>query len=162
MSKRVVEVQVQALAATSGGCAVFLGNGEKAFVMLVDWSVGTAIALALQGGTKERPLTHDLMAIVLRALGAKVERVIVNDFKRDTYFGTVVLSAENEIQQKRVIELDARPSDCIAMAAREGAPIYVNGDVWDAVEDATAALRHLQAGNSGGREDEEGDPNPGL
>ena len=116
MSKPVVEVQVRAMAATSGGCAVFLGNEDKVFVMLVDQSVGTAITMFMQGTKKERPLTHDLLANILRALGAKIERVIVNDLKRGTYFARLVLSAENESQQKKIIEIDARPSDCIAMA----------------------------------------------
>src|SRR5262245_53279046 len=86
MSKPVVEVQVRAVFAASGGCAVFLGNEDKVFVMFVDQSVGTAIAMFMQGTQKERPLTHDLLAIILRALGAKIERVIVNDLKRGTYF----------------------------------------------------------------------------
>jgi bifunctional DNase/RNase len=51
----------------------------------------------------ERPLTHDLLAIILRALGARVERVIVNDLKRGIYFARLVLSAENELQQKKSI-----------------------------------------------------------
>ena len=69
-----------------------------------------------QGTQKERPLTHDLLANILRALEAKIERVIVNDLKRGTYFARLVLSAENELKQKKIIEIDARPSDCIAMA----------------------------------------------
>jgi len=95
MSKPVIEVQIRGLAATSGGWAVFLGNEEKVFVMLVDQSVGAAIAMAKQGTQKERPLTHDLLANILRALGAKIERVIVNDLKRGTYFARLVLSSEN-------------------------------------------------------------------
>jgi bifunctional DNase/RNase len=59
MSKPVVEVQVRAVAATSGGCAVFLGNEEKVFVIFVEQSVGTAIAMFMQGTQKERPLTHE-------------------------------------------------------------------------------------------------------
>ena len=55
MSKPVIEVQIRGLAATSGGCAVFLGNEEKVFVMLVDQSVGAAIAMFKQGTKKERP-----------------------------------------------------------------------------------------------------------
>ena len=86
MSKPVVEVQVRAVAATSGGYAVFVGNEDKVFVMFVDQSVGKAIAMFMQGTQKERPLTHDLLANILRALGAKIERVIVNDLKRGTYF----------------------------------------------------------------------------
>ena len=131
---------VHAVAATSGGCAVFLGNEDKVFVMFVDQSVGTPITMFMQGTKKERPLTHDLLANILRALGAKIERVIVNDFKRGTYFARLVLSAENESQQKKIIEIDARPSDCIAMATQQPAPIYVSLDVWDEVEDMTEAF----------------------
>jgi bifunctional DNase/RNase len=144
MSKPVVEVKVRAVAASSGGFAVFLGNEEKVFVIFVDQSVGTAIAMFMQGTQRERPLTHDLLANILRALGAKIDRVIVNDLKRGTYFARLVLSAENELNQKKIIEIDARPSDCIAMATAQRAPIYVSLDVWDEVEDMTEALRKIQ------------------
>src|SRR5947199_1013292 len=128
MSKTVVEVGIRAVATTGGGCAVFLGNKDKVFVMFVDQSVGTAIAMFMQGIKKGRPLTHDLVANILQALGAKIERVIVNDLKSATYFARLVLSAENESQQKKIIEIDARPSDCIAMATALHAPIYVSRD----------------------------------
>ena len=157
MSKPVVEVKVRAVAATSGGCAVFLGNEDKVFVMFVDQSVGTAITMFMQDTPKERPLTHDLVANILRALGAKIERVIVNDLQRGTYYARLVLSAENELQQKRVIEIDARPSDCIAMATAQHAPIYVSLDVWDEVEDMTEALRMIQEEGSQGEESGQGE-----
>ena len=94
-------------------------------MIFVDQSVWAAIAMFMQGTQKERPLTHDLLANILRALGAKIERVIVNELKRGTYFARLVLSAENELKQKKIIEIDARPSDCIAMATARCAPIYV-------------------------------------
>jgi bifunctional DNase/RNase len=158
MSKPVVEVQVRAVAATSGGYAVFLGNEDKVFVMFVDQGVGTAIAMFMQGTPKERPLTHDLLANVLRALGAKIERVIVNDLKRSTYFARLVLSAENESHEQKIIEIDARPSDCIAMAIQQRAPMYVSLDVWDEVEDMTEVLRNMQEeGSQTGESDQEED-----
>ena len=157
MSKPVVEVQVRAVAATSGGYAVFLGNEDKVFVMFVDQSVGTAIAMFMPGTQKERPLTHDLLANILRALGAKIERVIVNDLKRTTYFARLVLSAENESQQKKIIEIDARPSDCIAMAIQQRAPIYVSLDVWNEVEDMTEVLRKMEEGSQIEQNDQEED-----
>jgi len=158
MSKPVIEVQIRGLAATSGGCAVFLGNEEKVFVMFVDQNVGAAIAMFKQGTQMARPLTHDLLANILRALGAKIERVIINDLKRGTYFARLVLSSENELQQKKIIEIDARPSDCIAMATQQPAPIYVSLDVWDELEDMTEALRKMQEedpqNQEGGEEEE--------
>src|SRR5271165_5089932 len=74
MSKPVVEVQVRAVIPTSGGCAVFIGNEQKVFVIYVDQSVGAAITMFMRGTQKERPLTHDLLGHILRALGAKGER----------------------------------------------------------------------------------------
>src|ERR1700736_4335773 len=155
MSKPVVEVQVRAVIPTSGGCAVFLGNEEKVFVIYVDQSVGAAITMFMQGAQKERSLTHDLLANILRALGAKIERVIVNDLKRGTYLARLVLSSENELQQKKIIEIDARPSDCIAMATQQPAPIYVSLDVWDELEDMTEALRKMQQEGSHTEESDE-------
>ena len=144
MSKPVVEVQVRAVAAASGGYAVFLGNEDKVCAMFVDQSVGAAITMFMQGTQKERPLTHDLLANVLRALGAKIDRVVVNDLKDGTYFARLVLSAEDETQQKKIIEIDAQPSDCIAMATQQPAPIFVSLDVWDEVEDMTEVFRMMQ------------------
>jgi uncharacterized protein len=157
MSKPVVEVQVGAVAATSGGYAVFLGNEDKVFVMFVDQSVGTAIAMFMQGPHKVRPLTHDLLANILRALGAKIERVIVNELKRSTYFARLVRSAESESQQKKIIEIDARPSNCIAMATQQHAPIYVSLDVWNEVEDMTEVLRKMEEGSQTEESDQEED-----
>jgi uncharacterized protein len=138
------EMHIRAIAATSDGFAVFLGNQEKAFVRFVDQGVGAAIAMLMQGTQKERPLTHDLVADILRALGAKIERAIVNDVKIGTYYARLVLSVENELKQKEIIEIDARPSDCIAMATAQGAPICVSLEVWHEVEDVTEALRKMQ------------------
>lgn len=155
MSKPVIEVRVRALIPTGSGCAVFLGNAEKVFVIYVDPGVGSAIGMFINGQEKERPLTHDLMALILQALGAKVERVVINDLKSATYFGRLILSAENEIQQRKIIELDARPSDCIALASQQRAPIYVTESVWNEVEDMSEVLEKLEAQREG--ETETGD-----
>lgn len=144
MSKPVIPIQVKALIPTNAGVAVFVGNEEKIFVIYVDPSVGSAINMFLSGTSKERPLTHDLMALVLAAVGAKVERVIINDLKSGTYFGRLIITAENELQQKKIIELDARPSDCIALATQQKAPIYVSSEVWDEVEDMSDVLENMQ------------------
>jgi bifunctional DNase/RNase len=144
MSKTVIPVQVKALIPTNAGVAVFVGNEEKVFVIYVDPSVGNAINMFMNGVSKERPLTHDLMALLLSAVGAKVERVIINDLKNGTYFGRLIITAENELQQRKIIELDARPSDCIAMATQQKAPVYVSREVWDEVEDMSDVLLAMQ------------------
>jgi uncharacterized protein len=145
MSKRVVEVQVRAIVAAEGGFAVFLGNQEKTFVIFVDQTVGAAIEMSLRGVRKERPLTHDLLANILRELGTKIERVVISDLKSGTCYARLVLTVENELKQKKIMEIDARPSDSIAMAIAQQAPIYVSLNVWEELEDMTEALRKLEA-----------------
>jgi uncharacterized protein len=144
MNKTVIEVQVRAVLPTSGGCAVFIGNNEKVFIIYVDQTVGSAITMFMRQITKERPLTHDLMGHLMTALGAKVDRVIINDLKNATYYARVIIRVQNELQQKKIIELDGRPSDCIAMATQQKAPIYVSQDVWDEVDDMTDVLRKME------------------
>jgi len=156
MNKSVVEVKVRAVLPTAAGRAVFLGNEEKSFVIYVDENVGGAITMFMSGTPKERPLTHDLMGHLMTALGARVDRVIINDMKTATYFARLIVSAENELQAKKIIELDARPSDCIALAVAQHAPIYVSREVWDEVEDMSEILRKMaeEATEEAGEEDE--------
>ena len=157
MSKDVVQVQIKALIPTNAGVAVFIGNAEKIFVIYVDPSVGSAINMFVNGASKERPLTHDLMALILAAVGAKVDRVIVNDLKSGTYFGRLIITAENELQQRKIIELDSRPSDCLAMATQQKAPIFVSREVWDEVEDMSDVLETMQQQGGKGPDEEEGE-----
>jgi bifunctional DNase/RNase len=145
MSKRVVEVQIRAIVAAEGGFAVFLGNEEKTFVIFVDQTVGAAIEMSLRGVQKERPLTHDLLANILRELGTKIERAVISDLKCGTCYARLVLTVENELKQKKIMEIDARPSDSIAVAIAQRAPIYVSLNVWEELEDMTEALRKLEA-----------------
>ena len=149
MSRPVVEIKVRAVLPFNSGRAIFVGNDEKVFVIYVDESVGAAITMFMNSTPKERPLTHDLIANLLAALGAKVERVIVNDLKSETYFARLIISAENELFEKKIVELDGRPSDCIALAIQQRAPIYVSREVWDEVDDRSDVLRSLEQGEQG-------------
>jgi len=152
MTKSVVEVKVRAVLPTQAGRAVFLGNEEKAFVLYVDEPVGNAIAMFLNGAHNTRPMTHDLICLLLAALGAKVERVVINDVKAATYLARLIVSAENELQARKIIEIDARPSDCIALAVAHHAPIYVSRDVWEEAEDMSEILRKMSEESDEGEE----------
>ena len=78
-----------------------------------------AIAMKLQGLAAERPLTHDLFARTLEELGVVVRQVIISDLSDDTFHARLFLVAG-----ERTIEIDARPSDALALAVRAGAKIY--------------------------------------
>lgn len=141
----VVQVEVKAVLPTSGGCAVFLGNPKKIFVIYIDHSVGLAITLAMRQEPKERPQTHDLIGSILAGLGAKVQRVVINHFHDGVYYARLILEAENELYSRKILELDARPSDSLALAVQAKAPIYITREVWDNVEDMTAMYQKMEA-----------------
>lgn len=149
MKNDVVEVQVRGVLPTTNGCAVFVGNDEKTFVIYVDHSVGAAITMFLRNTPKERPLTHDLIGHIFTGLGVRVERVVINDLKNSTYFARLILHAENELG-KKILEIDARPSDCIALAVQSKSPIFVARKVFHAVEDMSEVLKRMnQEGGEG-------------
>jgi bifunctional DNase/RNase len=145
MNKDVVEVQVRAVLPLDGSFAVFLGSPEKTFVIYVDETVGTAISMFMRGVPKERPLTHDLIGLLLLAFGAKVERVVINQMEGSVFYARLILSAENQLHSRKLIELDARPSDSMALAIHAGAPLFVARQVWDAVEDVSETLAEIEA-----------------
>lgn len=79
----------------------------------------SAIAMRLQGLAAERPLTHDLFTSALDALGVRVARVVVSDLADETYHAQLVLERDGVEE-----EVDARPSDALAIAVRTESPIY--------------------------------------
>src|SRR5690606_30650053 len=97
MQKDVVAATIKGVMPTANGCAVFLGNEEKTFVIYVDHSVGNAIQMTLSGVKKDRPLTHDLIGSVLLGLGAQIDHVVVNDQRDGTFFARILLRMENEL-----------------------------------------------------------------
>jgi len=142
VKNEIVEVQVKGVLPTTNGCAVFIGNDEKTFVIYVDHSVGAAITMFVRNTPKERPLTHDLIGHVFTGFGIRVERVIINDLKNSTYYARLMLRSENELG-KKILEIDARPSDCIALAVMQKSPIYVAQKVFNVVEDMSEVLKRM-------------------
>jgi bifunctional DNase/RNase len=127
---------------TANGCAVFLGDDSKTFVIYVDQSVGNAIQMTRSGVKKERPLTHDLIGSLLLGLGARIDHIVINDSRDGTFFARILLKMENELG-KKIVELDARPSDSIVLALQHKRPIYVARAVFEAEEDRTEILQRV-------------------
>lgn len=163
MPPSVIPVVVKGVMPTANGCAVFLGNEDKTFVIYVDHFVGNAIRMSLDGVKKERPLTHDLIAHILTGLGARVEHVVINDVKESTFFARILLVMENELGRK-ILELDARPSDSIVLAIHHQRPLLVARTVFDKVEDMSEILERVkqQAAESDDDDDSLDDDDPSL
>ena len=92
--------------------------------------IGIAEAMAIHSALKNRipprPMTHDLLVDIINKLNARVEKVIIDDLIDNTFYARIVLK-----QNDHVVEVDARPSDSIAIAVRLGCPIYVEDKVLD-------------------------------
>lgn len=160
MSRNVISVDVLGVFPTEHQTlAVFVGNDDKCFVIHVEPSVGRAIAMSKTGERSERPLTHELIGYIFSAFDIKVERVIINDLRSSTYFARLILAASNEVHQKH-IEIDARPSDSIAIALQAEAPLFVDEVVWDEVDDSTEQLEKIKEAIRNKQLGEEDPPEP--
>jgi len=155
MSKSVVPVEIRTVLPFNAGRAVFLGNDDKVFVIQVEHNMGAVIGMALRGAHHERPLTHDLIGHIFQGLGVSVERVVITELRNATYYARIILKQENELGSK-LVELDARPSDCLALAAAQKRPIYVTTSLFSEVEDMSEVLSRIgEEGQSG--EDQSGE-----
>jgi len=105
-------------------------DGSHYLPILIGPFEATAIALALEGAPVPRPLSHDLMRSILETLEASLEQVVIHDIRDSTFFAKLVVRTDGELQ-----EIDARPSDGIALALRMQAPIYVTDKI--VLEEAT-------------------------
>ncbi len=128
----LIQIEIKKIAISNIACAVAVGNEEKEFPIYIEPGIGAAIRMFIEDIEKPRPLTHDLIGSVLDGFGATVERVIINDLRDNTYFARMILRAENELGTK-VVEIDCRPSDAMAIAKMKGAPLFVTRKVLDAV-----------------------------
>ena len=109
-----------------------------------------AIRFKLMNVEVERPMTHDLLGSVIDDLGGTIHSIVVSELKNDTFFAKIVIDTNGTL-----IEIDARPSDALALAVRSEAPIYAEDDV---VEKAGVSL-DFERENSSDEEDEEGQVN---
>jgi len=95
-------------------------NGQRSFPIVIGIVEIFAIDRRLKGIKPPRPMTHDLLDGVIKGLGAKIEKIVINDLRNHTFYAKIHLSLNG-----RTVEIDSRPSDAIALGAASSAPIYV-------------------------------------
>lgn len=153
MKSEVLPVDIRGILPANTGWAIFVGNSSKVFVIQVEHNMGAVISMFLSKATKERPLTHDLVNNIFKGLNVTIERVIITELKNSTYYARLILKQENELGCK-VIEIDARPSDCLALATAQRRPIFVTSSLFEQVEDMSEYLERISE-NSGESEEPE-------
>jgi hypothetical protein len=103
-------------------------NSSKAMPIWIGEAEAMSIALGLQNGSFPRPLSHDLMKAIIDDLEGSVEKIVISGLKEGTYYATIFLKSPDG----SIAEVDARPSDSLALALRVGSPIYVADEVFEA------------------------------
>ncbi|MEW6267375.1 MAG: bifunctional nuclease family protein [Thermodesulfobacteriota bacterium] len=101
-------------------------QGQRSIPIWIGLLEATAIASELESVKFARPMTHDLMRNLIETFGAKVEKVEVCDLRDNTFFALIHLAGS-----EKDIQMDARPSDAIALALRARAPIFVHEQVFE-------------------------------
>ena len=158
MQREISAASVKGVMPTSNGCALFIGPEEKTFIIYVDSSVGSTISMIIEEVKRERPMTHELIGHVFTGFGIELQRVVINHVSKGTFYARIILKMENELGQK-IVEIDARPSDSIALALYHKSPIFVHQSVLDAVEDVSELLeRILKEQSQLDKKEEDGSP----
>ena len=101
-------------------------HGDRSFPIVIGIVEIFAIDRRLKGIKLPRPMTHDLLAGIIQGLGAKIDKIIINDLKDHTFYAKIVLSLNGQ-----TFEIDSRPSDAIALSAASKVPIFVAEEVFD-------------------------------
>src|SRR5437588_2921702 len=99
-------------------------NGSTILPIWVGIYEANAIALEIEKVSTPRPMTHDLIKILLHGLGTGIRKVVVSELKEDTFYAVIWLEKNGEL-----ISVDSRPSDALALALRLDCPIYVDDQV---------------------------------
>lgn len=127
MNKVEVEILGLSSSPSAGGAYALLLKevyGSRRLPIIIGAYEAQAIALELEGIKPPRPLTHDLIKSLIDNLGASVTEVIINELRDNTFYAKIILDVSSLTN-----EVDARPSDAIAVAVRTGSSIYVSETV---------------------------------
>lgn len=108
-------------------------SGDRLLPIIIGISEVAAIKRRLSGINPPRPMTHDLLLNTIHHLGARVQKVVIDKIEYNTFYAKVMLKL-NRNRNSKTIEVDARPSDSIALALRAEAPIFVREEVLDKLE----------------------------
>ena len=101
-------------------------NGERSFPIVIGIVEIFAIDRRLKGIKPPRPMTHDLLDEIIEALDARVEKIVINDLRNHTFFAKIYIKNNG-----RMLEIDSRPSDAIALGVVSETPIFVADHVFD-------------------------------
>lgn len=128
LSSDLVQLTFDKIMQTRSYTVVILSAENKRFAIYTDPNIGKTLQMNLTGAEKVRPLTHDLINTILQGYGIEIKQVVINDMQDTTYFARLYLEQEQD-GLRHIVEMDARPSDCIILALMNDVPVYCTRDL---------------------------------
>lgn len=128
MFSELVQLSFDKIMQTRSYTVIILGTPEKRFAIYTDPSIGKTLQIYLTNSEKPRPLTHDLISQVFNGLDIRVKQVVLTDIQDTIYFARLFLEQDRGTF-RHIIEIDARPSDCITLALMTNAPVFCTREV---------------------------------
>ncbi len=105
---------------------VLLSDGDRKVPIIIGGFEATSISMPLEGNQPDRPMTHDLLKVLMERLDGNLQRVVIDDIWNKTYYAKLYIEKDGE-----EIEIDSRPSDAIALALRWNCPIFVSDGIME-------------------------------
>jgi len=128
MNSQLIQLSFDKIMQTRSYTVVILNGQDKKFAIYTDPSVGRTLQMFLTDVERPRPLTHDLIDKIFEGMEIRVKQVVIVDVQDTIYFARLFL--EQDLGQVRhIVEIDARPSDCLTLALMNNAPVYCTLDV---------------------------------
>lgn len=128
MGRELIALTFDTIMQTRAYTVIILEGRSKRFAIYVEPSIGKMIQMHLTGAARPRPLTHDLIYSLVQGFSIQVKQVVINDVQETIYFARLFL--ERKVDDiNHILEIDARPSDCIALALMSNAPLFCTRDV---------------------------------
>lgn len=128
MLGELVQLSFDKIMQTQSYTVIIFSGRQKKFAIYTDPNTGHILQQFLSNAQPLRPLTHDLMHSIFGALGVRVKQIVINDIQDTVYYARLFLEQQRD-GLRHIIEIDARPSDCIALALMENAPVYCTAEV---------------------------------
>ena len=130
MTLELIPVTFNKIMQSRSYTVIILGTDKKRFAIYTDPTCGRNIQSYLTEEQRPRPLTHDLITSIFRGLNIKILQIVINNIEDTIYFARLFL--EQQIgEEKMIIEIDARPSDCITLALKEKVPVFCRRDIFE-------------------------------
>jgi uncharacterized protein len=130
MDTELIPITLSKIMQSRSYTVIILGTEEKRFAIYTDPSVGRNIQQYLTEENRPRPYTHDLMSSIFRGLEIKPLQIVITDIEDTIYFAHLYLQQKIG-DQEIVLEIDARPSDCLTLAVRDNIPIFCRKEIFE-------------------------------